>query len=769
MGFATSLIAAPPPLLGGPASRADTVESRIALEALDVTSRDASVPVLLLGQREPGDGGGGWFMLDKSGTLGVNAADGGIILVARGRDDWYWRRIREGTSVDMRWYGVRLDGSEDCAPAVRRAARWGDVYFPAGVYLLSHVDVASGRRYFGDGPGRSIIKRASSGGHDRIIFGVATVDFERSGHPAGDIEHVRIEDLTLDFNLVTGWVNRPLIQFRGDADHVIRDVTIQRIEFIDSSRVPHPVASGKRGGDAWGINVSAPNVERLTVRDCVSYAEGHQFIAGGGSMRGVRYLDNEVHAGWANGISMTTVGPVARFEDVEISGNRFYSTASASIYLGYDFGYERPIGEMDFRDIRICNNLFVQESPCIYGRMPKEPSYPTAVQVIAGYSGVQNLLITGNTMRVAADYWGGDVNFLKFDRGDFQMPPGKIEVEFTQPESGSSAAVRISPAEHMQKPWALPGCVLAVKGGGFYRVQSQSGADLSLVPLEWPVGAKAGTSISAGARVENLGGIWSQILVSNNNAGQRYLIGNSFFHDLTISGNVVGNAVRLNNSQVAALNVTGNSDLTFDSAEGNLVGRIAGNTLRAVRTFGYGALNLNVSRDSRTGFDETCALIIADNVLVSGQAGSPNDVGLRIDGDAKRADIRLWNNVFTSSSAEGMTGTLLSPERGIRVWGNAYQGGPESGGRIFSARSTTGSAEFSFSGRGGEEIVRNVAVPGAAMGDQIAIGTVDGPDSAAFHFHAAVVGVGVVKVRAAAPDGEALPATRRFQFQFLLW
>lgn len=626
------------------------------------------------GYFQPDDGGGGRFRLEKEPARRGESIDNGIIFAAAGDANWRWRRIREGSTINILWYGARRDGSEDCADLVRRAARQGDVYYPEGTYLQSHVDVRSRRKYFGDGPGRTVIKRAIEGGHDRIVFGIATSDFDGSGHVEGDIEHVVIRDMTLDFNLVNGWVNRPLIQLRNGGDSAIRDVTIENIHFVDSAKVPHPNVFGKPGGDAWCINATAQNVERLTVSDCVSTALTHQFIAGGGSMRGIRYVNNEIHGGWANGISMTTVGFPARFEDVEISGNRIYGTATGSIYVGYDYGHERPTGPFQMRDIRIRDNLIVLDESLTYGNKPVTDNFPSAVQVFGGSGGVENLTISGNSLRVGEAYSGGDVNFLKLAIGDFEMDPAATGRDFGQPDAGVSVSVAISPENHSGEPWAVPGCMVAIGGAGYFEIVTVDGSEVELTPVSWFPMAPAGATIPAGAQVQVLGGLWKQILVANNNADQRYLIQGVTFDDLTITGNVIDSAIRFSNCRVRSLNLSGNSSLAASATSSNLAGLIADNTIWVGNTFTRGALHFDVSKDPFTGLDERCDVVVSGNALISNLAETPNDVAVRIQGDAKDHGIRLMNNVFEGSTIDDVIDTIR-PE--------AEDGGPksENGGR----------------------------------------------------------------------------------------
>ena len=90
------------------------------LESIDASSIDDKSIAYLRGFSSEDDGGEGFFWLDKSGTLGASARDGGTIFMAAGGTDWYWRRIYQ-SAFNVQWFGANGDGTIDAASAFSSA------------------------------------------------------------------------------------------------------------------------------------------------------------------------------------------------------------------------------------------------------------------------------------------------------------------------------------------------------------------------------------------------------------------------------------------------------------------------------------------------------------------------------------------------------------------------------------------------------------------------------------------------------------------------
>jgi len=76
-----------------------------ALATLGSAHADGDI-VTVKGYANDGDGGGGQFRLDTSGTLGASADDGGVVVTTTGGTDYYWRRIIGGQMIIPQWWGA---------------------------------------------------------------------------------------------------------------------------------------------------------------------------------------------------------------------------------------------------------------------------------------------------------------------------------------------------------------------------------------------------------------------------------------------------------------------------------------------------------------------------------------------------------------------------------------------------------------------------------------------------------------------------------------
>ncbi|RYD87198.1 MAG: hypothetical protein EOP54_29155, partial [Sphingobacteriales bacterium] len=85
------------------------------------------------------------------------------------------------STINIVSLGADNTGVKDCSALVRKAQEQGNVYFPAGTYLMGPVDVIANRKYYGDGMGKTIIKAKHT--KIKVLWGIATFDFDKSGHP----------------------------------------------------------------------------------------------------------------------------------------------------------------------------------------------------------------------------------------------------------------------------------------------------------------------------------------------------------------------------------------------------------------------------------------------------------------------------------------------------------------------------------------------------------------------------------------------------------
>lgn len=65
--------------------------------------------IQVLGHTVAGDGGGGLFRYDS----GSSATDDGGLVIAPTEGGGRWFRVRSGTTVNVRWFGLALDGSDE--------------------------------------------------------------------------------------------------------------------------------------------------------------------------------------------------------------------------------------------------------------------------------------------------------------------------------------------------------------------------------------------------------------------------------------------------------------------------------------------------------------------------------------------------------------------------------------------------------------------------------------------------------------------------------
>lgn len=205
-------------------------ENISALEALDCDTWNTGAAVYVEGHTTRNDGGEGMFWLDKTGSLGASAENGGTIIVANCGTNCYWRRIYQTTWVRPEWFGgFDADDAEDLT-AITAALAVGDVQLGRNTYLINdNLDMLSHKTIRGHGAGVTTIK---------VMDGTATDDGSHKFRAIGDFssrrQHVTLEGFTLDCNFdgqpteANGRIHKTIsgIGMKGE-DIKIRDIEIK--------------------------------------------------------------------------------------------------------------------------------------------------------------------------------------------------------------------------------------------------------------------------------------------------------------------------------------------------------------------------------------------------------------------------------------------------------------------------------------------------------------------------------------------------------------
>lgn len=533
--------------------------------------------------------------------------------------------------VNIRSLGADPTGKTDIAPLVRIAQAKGDVYFPTGTYLMSAVDVRSNRRYFGDGAGRTIIKKNNQARRKKVFI-LSTYDYDGSGHSEGDLENVTIERMTFDFNLWGGWVSgNPHISFKGRNGKKIRKIVLQDLEFIDSARVVHPeLARGDgRADDAWCIEVSsfgAPS-EDITIRRCINRAESHQFVAGGGTgVRNYQILDNTVYSGSANSISVTTISSkgVARFEDIVIKGNRIYDYAAKGVFIGFDPRPTRVAAQPHvFRKISIIDNEFHLGNLKVYGKaLRTRGQYPRAIVLLGTEPGWEDVRIAGNKFTRVRDYRGNSSFDLMIQNELMRRKRTRTASRFSQPPIGGTKRVRVSGWKHADGTRFPKGGIVGIEGGGFYQVRRQRAGSLWLSSVTNTASASAGTVVEKGAWITPLGGCHSDITIANNRNVSRLSV-RTPVRNLTVTANL-DCALELLTPFSNGVEIRQNERFSFLSEGGDFSGTISHNILREPG-LSRRPIELRLGSSRWTGLPVTVRGTIGENRLEPGGRSAPED------------------------------------------------------------------------------------------------------------------------------------------------
>jgi len=163
----------------------------------------------VLGYHAPGDGGGGDFYWDAAST---EDDDGGITLqptasVGAGR----WKRLQDGRSVSVAWFGATPDDASDDHAAIQAAIDHcqeklegvgpdfrvvSSLFVPRGAYLVSAtLRIKDGVDLFGEDASTTALVHTGTG--DLLL--VENDDLDEDGVP-DPVFHVRVRRLSLQGN-----------------------------------------------------------------------------------------------------------------------------------------------------------------------------------------------------------------------------------------------------------------------------------------------------------------------------------------------------------------------------------------------------------------------------------------------------------------------------------------------------------------------------------------------------------------------------------------
>lgn len=126
-----------------PAQVKDAVVSAAALSGVRTTKANlaaaagiANQVVYLIGYTSAYDGAEGFFVWDAASTV---ADDGGTVIGVSGVSTGRWKRLSPTSEVNVKWFGVKGDGSTpDAVPLSTVLSNFRSVYIPHGVYACEY-------------------------------------------------------------------------------------------------------------------------------------------------------------------------------------------------------------------------------------------------------------------------------------------------------------------------------------------------------------------------------------------------------------------------------------------------------------------------------------------------------------------------------------------------------------------------------------------------------------------------------------------------------
>lgn len=529
------------------------------------------------------DDGGQWLYDPNDNTLEDNT--GTVIVTATGLR---FKRILKDSIVDITWFGADKTGMTDCSTQFRKAQAAGNVYFPTGTYLMSPVDLRTNRKYFGDGMGKTIIKALHT--KIKMLWGISTYDFDKSKHAISNMENITISDMTFDYNFNTGWVDYySVIIFKGHPGNYIKNVKIQRIEFIDNKKQVHPDLIGGNGKDAWSINLSsfADSTQDILVDNCVSRAESHQFVGGGGSyLKRITVTNNYILRPQANGIAFTTVSNKdVTFADFTVTDNTIVDAFGSAILFGNDPGTLRLDGGVQtFTGLLVADNKISFSNYMVYGKSYRtKKSFPYVINLSGAEPYMKNVIIKNNNINVNDDYSGGDICLGKIRSYAFKRAPINILKDIKQPPV--NANVEVTFPDSLQDGTKLyhPGTFVKIDQAGIYEIVAVKKKSMTIKLTNWAVHKQSGRVIPSGSQVTFIGGKLEDVqFLDNQITGKKSLriIPGGRINMLTVRGNNrLAFTMPYPDCIIDNSSLTNNIDFSFSQSNGIINGTMSGNKM----------------------------------------------------------------------------------------------------------------------------------------------------------------------------------------------
>lgn len=692
-----------------------TVASVSALRAILSASAAAVGEVYLASYAGNGPDGaqGAWMWnslssaTDDSGTV-VRPTDSS----GNGR----WLREYSGP-INIRWYGADVTGVTDITALVRLAQIKGSVYFPGGdgtfSYLMCAMDTLSQRQYFGDGAGITIIKVNVGAGcpTNKYTFSISVVDNDGTGHAPRDQVNISLHDMTIDFNRTGGWVAfKPAIWVIGDVPggaHILKNIDIHNVDFIDSSNVAHPGG----GGDSWGVNYRG-YYENLSFSYIRSYASGHQVLAGG-FWGGKNLYIGHIYAyqPQGNGVSVTTsTDPTYAtiFDGVTIEDLTFVGPYLSAVYLGAD-ALGSAVGNQTFRNVSVRN---VKVTTTSYTN-----NTFVGVNVKVPEGGMSNFSI--ETAQLFMDT-GSSIGSFQAAAVPATDQYGRSAMttasNFTQPALGANVTVALTPGQGTWQgyPVFIAGSNVAIATGGYYKVVSISTDNVVMTLLDAWNHAAPGATINAGSAVTAYGGSVNGLTIYNGQipADEEPIIAlDGTLSNVAVYGNV-GNRLEIQGqANISDFNVYGNARMKMNirhNIEGMFVANTPGKTSAST-----GDIHFIHNVDAYTGFDEYKHSTIMATGLFD-KTGTPiSNSGINIDGTSSTVPSVYVNDNILPDASRGLNDTAMTKLGSHNIYNSVQQSQQDSG----EAKFLFGSAALNFDLTSVNFQTLTITVTGAAAND----------------------------------------------------